>query len=159
MNMPPYILVAEDDPDATFLLQHAFAQVGPGIRTVYTADGRQAIDFLQGKHQSQREQQRHVPALLLLDLKMPRVDGFEVLEWLQRYPALRPQSIVILTSSPAAADVERARQLDADFYVIKPVGLPELLDIARALVTLCESGRWSPSAVKAVERVRPLRGP
>ncbi len=154
MKPPPYILVAEDDPDSTFLLQHVLTQASPGLKAVYTVDGKQAIDLLQVKHEG--GPQPRVPDLLILDLKMPRMDGLEVLEWLQRCPALRPKYIVILTCSPSPLDIERARELGADFYVVKPVGLPELLEIARVLVGICESGRW-PHSAKTRTAVRPLR--
>ncbi len=158
MHVQPYILVAEDDPDATFLLRHTLGQAGPGIRVAYTANGKQAIDFLQGKHEAEGTA-RELPTLFLLDIKMPRMDGFEVLEWLQRYPALRPQCIVVLTASPSPLDIKRAKELGADFYLVKPVGLPELQEIARELIGFCHTGNWSAAFQKSAAHLHSLHRP
>ena len=106
MTSPRYILVAEDDVDATFLLQHAFTQVARDVRVVYTSDGKEAIDVLEGSHSTQPEH-HPLPLLLLLDWNMPRMNGFEVLDWLQRSPALRPDCIVVLGTSSLPADMKR----------------------------------------------------
>ena len=156
MTSAPYILVAEDDLDATFLLQHAFGEIAPDIRVVYSADGKEAINVLQAKRNTERGHHQ-LPSLLLLDLKMPRMDGFEVLDWLQHSPDLRPDSIVVLTSSLSQADMRRAQDLGADYYVVKPIGVAELLDIVRALVAFCRTRQWPLPWAHGNPQVFPLR--
>ena len=156
MTSAAYILVAEDDLDATFLLQHAFAQVAPGLHVVYTSDGKEAIDILQGKHTTESEH-HHLPSLLLLDLNMPRMDGFEVLAWLQRFPALRPDCIVVLSTSPSQVDINRTQELGADYYVVKPMAVAELVDIVRGLAAFCQTGHWPLPWAQGRPQVFPLR--
>ena len=155
MTSPPYILVAEDDVNSTFLLQHAFRQVARDLVVVYTSDGKEAIDVLESKRKEREHQP--LPLLLLLDLNMPRMNGFEVLDWLQRSPALRPDCIVVLSTSPVHADIRRTRELGADYYVVKPTGLADLVDIVRGLVAFCQTGQWPLPWVQGRPQVFALR--
>jgi DNA-binding response OmpR family regulator len=76
---------------------------------------------------------RFMPALLLLDLKMPRLDGFEVLAWLGEQPALLKLPVVVLSSSSDDSDIFKARQLGAREYIVKPLSLPDLVKAIRGL--------------------------
>ncbi len=117
------ILVAEDDPNDVFLLQRAFARTGEQVDVEFVRDGEEALNYLQGS--------KPLPDLLMLDLKMPKVDGFQVLQWVRSQPGLKRMLVVVLTSSAQKRDVNRAYDLGANSYLVKPVDLEELLKLAR----------------------------
>jgi CheY-like chemotaxis protein len=112
------VLVAEDSEDDLFLLTRAFRRAGLTHCLVPVADGEKAIEYLQG--------QSPAPDLLLLDLKMPKVDGFGVLEWLQHRPELRMPAIVYSTSEEPE-DKQRAKQLGAADYLVKTADFQSLV--------------------------------
>ena len=127
------ILVAEDDPDDVLLLKRAFrkANVSNPIRVVN--DGEAAIAYLDGVGDFGDRDDHPLPALLLLDLKMPRRSGFEVLEWIRSQPGLRRLRVVILTSSRQPGDVDRAHELGANSYLVKPPAFDDLVAMVREL--------------------------
>jgi CheY-like chemotaxis protein len=85
----------------------------------------EAIDYLRGKQIFDKIASATLPGLLLLNLRMPRLNGFGVLAWLRMHPHLRPANVVVFSSSPVAADVAHARTLGADHYLLKPDGESE----------------------------------
>jgi len=106
----PHILVADDSPEDRFLLGRAFARSGFGDVVSMVENGEAAIDYLS---------QKPCPDLLLLDLKMPKVDGFDVLAWLQATPRLRELPVVVLSSSILPEDEAQAKALGAKDYLVK----------------------------------------
>src|SRR5205085_5976051 len=88
MSHEPFILVADDDPNDVFLLRRAFRQVCPSCTVVDVSDGERAIDYLSGRAPFDDSVRFPVPDLLLLDVKMPKVNGFDVLAWLNGRPYL-----------------------------------------------------------------------
>ena len=128
-NHPP-ILVADDDAQDTLLLRLAVerAKVAVAVRSV--TDGEQAIDYLLGRKGYEDRQAHPFPRFLLLDLKMPKMNGFEVLDFLRRQPGLRQLPVIILSSSDDPRDIRRAYDSGANSYLCKPhssEGLGELL--------------------------------
>jgi CheY-like chemotaxis protein len=119
------ILLVEDREDDILLIQKAFAKAGISNPVHVVRDGEEAITYLSGEGP--------LPWLVLLDLKMPRKDGFEVLKWIRNVSGLRSVVVVVLTSSERVQDVNEAYQLGANSFLIKPlefantVGLAELL--------------------------------
>lgn len=113
MPLRQAILVADDCLEDTFILKRAFAKSGITTPIIFVGDGQEAIDYLSSN-------EKPCPRLLLLDLKMPRLDGFDVLGWLQRQPGLRRLVVTVLTSSQQERDVNRAYDLGANSYVVKP---------------------------------------
>ena len=122
-NQAP-VLIAEDDANDVFLLRRAFQKLGIPHPLTVVHNGQEAIDYLNGG----RSQQMY-PALLLLDLKMPMLDGFDVLAWLQSNPPQQKLPVVVLTSSNQDKDIERARTMGADEYHVKPQEFEELIQI------------------------------
>ena len=113
------ILVAEDDPNDVVLLERAFSKWGGHGAIQFVHDGQEVIDYLT-EATSDGPHGRSVPGLLLLDLKMPRVNGFEVLEWLKQQPRLRSLLVVVFSSSDDPSDIRKAYALGANSYVVKP---------------------------------------
>lgn len=118
------VLLVEDDPGDALLAHHVFEKAIPGASLVHVEDGEAAIAWL-----SAVGADRPPPAYVLLDLKLPRRSGFEVLEWARGRAELRRLPIAVLSSSHVAEDIERACRLGANSYLVKPVGFSELRDL------------------------------
>ncbi len=127
------ILVAEDDPTDTLLMKRAFAKAGVAVPLHFVRDGQEAIDYLQGQQPFEDRAANPLPSLLLLDLKMPRLDGFQVLEWIRRQSGLRRMLVVIFSSSEELQDVNRAYDLGANSYLMKPHSAETLSRLALLL--------------------------
>src|SRR5258706_363299 len=102
------ILVADDSADDFFLLNRTFGNAGVNSRLMHVKDGEEAIEYLAGNNQFADRAAYPFPGLLLLDLKMPRKNGFDVLEWLQQQSGLRRLLVAVLSSSNTPTDVNRA---------------------------------------------------
>lgn len=115
------------------LLQHAFraAEIQEAVQVV--TDGQEAVDYLSGAGRFSDRTTYPLPQLVLLDLKLPGRSGLQVLEWMRAQPALRTMVVVALTSSSLKADVQRAYELGANSYVVKPSGIQRLTELARHL--------------------------
>jgi CheY-like chemotaxis protein len=121
------VLLVEDDTNDVLLVRRAFRKAGLTARIEVVSDGEAAVDYLA------RAQTQGGPGLVLLDLKLPRRPGLEVLGWLRDQPGLRRLPVVVLTSSRESADVNRAYDLGANSFLVKPVGFAELLEMIKAL--------------------------
>lgn len=127
------ILIVEDNEDDLFILKRAFKLAGI-VNDFRTAeDGQQAIDYLQGVAPFDDREAYPVPAIVLLDLKLPIKTGLEVLAWIKQQPALGGVIILILTSSSEDKDVTRAYELGANAFLVKPASADKLTDMVRAL--------------------------
>ncbi len=127
------ILVADDDADDVLLLRRAFRKANLPNPVHVVNDGESAIAYLSGEGRYGDRDDHPMPVLLLLDLKMPRKTGFEVLEWIRAQPRLRRLRVVVLSSSKQASDVDHAHELGANSYLVKPVVFDELVTLARTL--------------------------
>jgi CheY-like chemotaxis protein len=128
------ILHVDDDPNDLVLVKRAVQMADSGIRVVAASDGAEAIDYLSGKGVYGDRDRYPLPSLVLLDLKMPRRNGFEVLSWIRSQPTLKCSPVVILTSSKHRDDMERAYDKGANSYLIKPVTFDELVELVKGLV-------------------------
>jgi CheY-like chemotaxis protein len=127
------ILLVDDNAMDIELTLEAFAEEGLGDQVVVVRSGGEALKRLIGSAESPTPVRGTLPSLVLLDLKMPEVDGFEVLRCLKATPGLRRLPIVVLTSSHEEGDVRRAFDLGANSYVVKPVAFAGFLEVVRAL--------------------------
>ena len=125
------ILLAEDDPDAVFLLRRALQKANVKNPIEVARDGQEAIDYLSNQGAYADRERYRLPVLMLLDLKMPRKSGFEVLEWLRQQPRLKRLIVVVLTSSNQVADISRAYDLGGNSYLVKPADFDALIKMTR----------------------------
>jgi CheY-like chemotaxis protein len=125
MNSLP-ILAAEDEETDRFMLGLAFERSKLLWPLVTVSDGQECVDYLSGAGAFADRARHPLPCLLLLDLKMPRMDGFEVLAWIATRPELKEMRVLVFSSSAHEVDIQRARQLGAHDYIVKPHTLSEL---------------------------------
>jgi CheY-like chemotaxis protein len=126
------ILLVEDNEDDAFLMQRALKAAGIANPLFIVEDGQQAIDYLSGTGAFAERSKHPLPAIVLLDLKLPMKGGLEVLEWIRKQPELENVVVVVLTSSSEPSDLKRAYHLGANSYVTKPPTSGQLTDLAKA---------------------------
>jgi CheY-like chemotaxis protein len=129
------ILLAEDDENDIFLMGRAFDRAGIPNPLCVVHNGQEAVDYLAGKGQYADRKKYPLPGLLLLDLKMPWMDGFDVLKWLRDQKQFDTLPVVVLTSSKLQADIDKSRDFGVYDYRVKPHAfedLVRLLDDVRA---------------------------
>jgi CheY-like chemotaxis protein len=128
-------LLVEDDPNDVALFRMEFARGSANLRLQVVQDGAEAMDYLNGVGEFTERSEFPFPDVILLDLKMPRVGGFEFLEWLRSDSPdnFRLIPVVIMSSSALKEDVDRAYALGANSYLVKPVGWADFKERVRAL--------------------------
>jgi len=127
------ILIVDDSEDEVELMLRAFKAAGFLNPLFVAKDGDEAIDYLKGTGKFSNRDEYPLPALILLDLKMPNRNGFEVLEWKRRHPDFKSIRVVVLSNSGAIGDVNRAYSLGANSFIVKPVHKKQFPDIAASL--------------------------
>ena len=125
------ILLVDDDSNDVLLIQRAFDKAGLSRSLRVVRSGDQAMSYLSGTGPYSNREQHPLPFLVLLDLKMPGTDGFEVLQWARNEPDLKRLLIVVLTSSSLQSDVDRAYELGANSYLVKPVEFGEMVHLVQ----------------------------
>lgn len=132
MNELKTILLAEDNPNDVELTLAALSENNLANRVEIAKDGVEVIDYLQseGKY---KHRKKGNPAVILLDIKMPRMDGIEVLEHIRKEPSLKMIPVVMLTSSREEPDLKRCYELGVNAYVVKPVDFKEFMDAVKQL--------------------------
>lgn len=130
---PLVILLVEDDPAHAEIVRRNFEGFRLANRLLSVADGQEALDYLyrRGAHADPARSPR--PGLILLDLRLPKVDGLEVLATIKADPDLLRIPVVILTTSAAERDLARAYDSHANSYLTKPVDLPQFISLMEAL--------------------------
>ncbi|WNG49731.1 response regulator [Archangium minus] len=126
------VLLVEDSPNDAELTLEAFAESGLANEVVWVRDGSEALDYLH-REGSFANRPDGLPAVVLLDLKMPKVDGLQVLEQVKNHPQLKSVPVVMLTSSREESDLARSYGLGVNAYVVKPVGFPEFVRALKEL--------------------------
>jgi CheY-like chemotaxis protein len=127
------ILIAEDDDNDVFLLRYALNKAGVTEGVQVASDGQQVIDHISGTGRYADREQYPMPQLLLLDIKLPLRPGLEVLEWIRARPELNSLVVIMFTASAQSQDVQRAYDLGANSFVVKPSDLQSRADVAAHL--------------------------
>ena len=125
------LLVAEDSEDDAFLLERALQQTGVPINATFVTDGQEAVNYVEGSGEFSNRQKYLIPAVIMLDLKMPRLDGFDVLGWLKSQPEHRRTPVIVFSSSDDRNDIDRAYNLGASCFLTKPAAMDEMPDLVR----------------------------
>ena len=125
------ILIAEDNESDALILQRTFNLIGLGNRVEILSDGVEVIEYLSGAGKYADRARFPFPAVLFTDIKMPRVDGFELLQWLRRHPQYAVVPTIMFSGSGEAADVRRAYNLGANAYLVKPSSIEQLEKMMR----------------------------
>jgi CheY-like chemotaxis protein len=131
--MNKFILVANDEEGDRLILELAFEEAKIPHRLTIVKNGQEAVDYLTGCAPFNDRTIHPLPALLLLDLKMPRMDGFEVLAWLLGQPKFKGLPTIVLSSSSDDSDIKRACELGASDYFVKPHALSGWVKILQTL--------------------------
>jgi two-component system response regulator len=126
-------LVAEDNENDRFFLESAFVEAGVQAVLTFVCDGEDVIEYLGGGVRFSDRCQFPYPDLLLLDMRMRRCDGFDVLKWMRGRAATRWMPVIVLSSSSLEKDVKLALDLGANSYLQKPVSSAKLVEMARAI--------------------------
>ena len=127
------ILLVEDNYNDVLLIKRAFrkAKIAPSMSIV--ADGDEAIAYLSQTGQYADVEQFPIPSLVLLDLKLPRRSGLEVLAWIRQQSELKPLLVIVLTSSQENYDLDRAYELGVNSYLVKPVYFQDLVSLVELI--------------------------
>lgn len=130
----PTLLIADDDDCAALLMSTVFERAGLVQPLQFAHDGVEAIAYLRGEGIYADRQQFPLPTAMLLDLNMPRKNGFEVLAWVRQQPALKQLPVFVSSASSQPEDIRRAHNLGANAYLVKPGNLDGLMQQARTLL-------------------------
>ena len=129
------VLYVEDEENDVLFMHAAFRRLGLELPLRTVTDGQQAIAYLAGEPPFADRGDHPLPSVVLLDVNLPLRSGFEVLRWIRQQPQLAALKVVMFSSSGRAEDRQRAAELGATDYALKPSSGMEFSEIARALVT------------------------
>lgn len=129
----PKILLVEDNPNDVELTKNAFSKANVVNEMVVVEDGEEALHYIFGEHGTDEEVYGNLPAVVLLDLKLPFVSGLEVLDRIRSDPRTKCLPVVVLTSSKESEDVIKSYSLGANAYVRKPVNYAQFVEAAKTL--------------------------
>jgi len=127
------ILLVEDREDDILLIRKAFEKALLTNPVYVVRNGEEAISYLMAEPPYSNRSEYPLPDLILLDLKMPKIDGFEVLTWIRQQPGIRNLAVIVLTSSEDLRDVNQAYALGANSFLVKPLDFQNSVELARTL--------------------------
>jgi CheY-like chemotaxis protein len=127
------ILVVEDSDDQVFILQLGFKKAEILDQVQVASTGEEAIAYLAGTGRYSDWDQYPLPSMVLLDLKLPGISGFEVLKWIRQQPSLKTLRVAMLTSSDMPQEIQHAYELGVNTFLTKPVDLDKLVEMIKVL--------------------------
>ena len=133
LHRPAIILMADDDPDDRELTKKAFEEAHLANDLRFVCDGEELMDYLRRRGKYQEPASAPFPAVILLDLNMPKKDGREALQEIRADPALRQIRVVVLTTSRATEDVHQAYDISATSDIAKPGRFADLVEVVKTL--------------------------
>jgi CheY-like chemotaxis protein len=129
MNKELTIILTEDDLGHATLIKRNLKRAGLLNDIIHFTDGQQALDFLE----TEKKKKTILPALLLLDIKMPKVDGIEVLKTVKADPSLKKMPVIMITTTDDPREIERCHELGCSNYIKKPIDYDKFVDAIRKL--------------------------
>jgi CheY-like chemotaxis protein len=144
MDKPQTILLVDDSENDLMLMRVAFEKAKSNISLQEVRNGEEAIAYLKGEGPYGDRNKFPLPIVMLLDLNMPKKNGFDVLAWVRAQPVLKRLAIIILTASMRSEDVERAFDLGATSFLVKPSNLQALIDMMRCLSDWVQINHFPP---------------
>lgn len=132
MNKQKLVLLVEDDLNDIELIKRAFAKIKMNIKLDVVKNGVEGADYL-GAVDSRND--KKVPDLIIMDLKLPKKNGHELLDWIKDREGIKHIPVVVFTSSNESRDIEKAYKLGANSYVLKPVSFEKLTELIKTLTT------------------------
>jgi CheY-like chemotaxis protein len=131
--MQKTILLVEDNDDDIIFMKRAFkhSEMIDSLRVV--KDGQEALDYLMGANQFNDRRAFPSPCLILLDLKLPRRGGLEVLQWIRENPEMHSMVVLVLTTSRERKDLEKAYELGVNAFLVKPPAYQQLAEMVKAI--------------------------
>jgi CheY-like chemotaxis protein len=127
------VLHVDDDPGDSLLFSQACRKAEVSFRLQSVSDGETAIAYLSGADIYANRERYPLPVLVLLDLKMPRMNGFDVLAWIRGHAQFKSLPVVVFTASNQEEDIQRAYAGHANSYLVKPVGIHTLIDMVKLI--------------------------
>ena len=133
VTRPGWVLLVEDDPDDRELAMHALKRGRVEMHVEVARDGVEALDLLHGRGEWHARDSADLPCVVVLDQKMPRLDGIDVLRELKQDAVLREVPVVMLTSSAEEGDLAACYRLGANSYVVKPVDIDQFFEAVQQI--------------------------
>lgn len=127
------ILLVEDDSNDILFVQRAFRKAGTAHTIQIVEDGDAAVEYLSGVNEYADRDHYPLPSLVLLDLKLPRRSGIEILQWMKQQPTIRRIPVIVLTSSKESLDVNLSYDLGVNSYLVKPASFKALAGMIEAI--------------------------
>jgi len=153
-GIPPAVLLAEDSENDILMFRRAARRARFNQPLHVVTNGEEAVAYLKGEGKFRDRDHYPLPNLVLLDLKMPRMNGFEVLQWVRRQPQFVALQVVVLSSSDEIRDINRAYQLGANSFLVKPLSFDEFVGMLEALRSYCLRVSQTVGRRQAVEPAR-----
>jgi len=144
MNQNQTVLLVDDSDDDLFLMRTGFKKVEFRAPVQEVRNGEEAIRYLAGEAGYSDRVQFPYPTVVLLDLNMPLKSGFDVLAWVQAHGKLKPCSVIVLSASSRPEDIQRAFELGANSYLVKPRTLEDLVAVIRCMLQWLSYNHFPP---------------
>ena len=133
IEMEPTILFLEDDPNDILLIRRVIKKLDLRANFVFCKDGEEGIQYLKGEGEFSDRNQFCMPELIILDIKLPKISGLEVAEWIKTQDKLKMIPVVMLSSSGQPSDILRAYKNGANSFLVKPVGFNQFIDMLKCI--------------------------